>query len=87
MAQVRKPGQVPALTQAAIAAGHEPRVERHGGRFLLACSCGFKTRTQMNRKTAFQAIADHIATVGMIEKQKIDTPNVPESLNSVSGRS
>lgn len=62
--KVTRADQIPAVTQAALEAGHSPTVQRKGTRFSLACSCGFKTPASMSRKHAFQAIADHVATVG-----------------------
>lgn len=61
---LRDPRAIPKLTQAALAAGHEPKVVRDGRRFRLACACGWRTRENATRKAAFQAVADHVAEVG-----------------------
>lgn len=74
---------MPAITQAAIDAGHEPRVERVGARFKLVCSCGWETSSSSDRKRAFQAVAQHVWEVG---HAALDTPEVVDHPQSVGGR-
>jgi len=74
---------MPAITAAAIEAGHEPRVERVGARFKLVCSCGWSTASSSTRKGAFQAVAQHVWEVG---HQALDTPEVVDRPQSVGGR-
>jgi hypothetical protein len=57
--------QVPAITRAALAAGHEPSVQRRGKRFALVCTCGWSTPPSMARKTAYLAVARHVQDVGL----------------------
>ena len=54
----------PPITRAAIAAGHEPSVIRSGRRFVLACTCGWKTPPNMTRKNAYLAVSRHVLDVG-----------------------
>lgn len=74
---------VPAITRAALDAGHEPRVERVGARFKLVCSCGWSTASSSSRKTAFQAVAQHVWEVG---HQHLDTPEIVDHPQVVGGR-
>lgn len=75
---------IPRLTAAAIAAGHEPTVDHVGKRFRLACTCGFATRTRDTRKEAFQKIADHVAEVGLLALSG-ESPDTPSEVPVVVG--
>lgn len=89
--RLENPGAVPAITAAALEAGHEPRVEHTGKRFRLACSCGFSTPTNATRKKAFDLISSHVATVGLEELRRRgerpqlvrDTP-IPGNLRGIT---
>jgi len=43
--------------------GHEIGVDRSQKRFVLVCTCGFKTRRDFKRKTSFLAMTEHIKAV------------------------
>jgi hypothetical protein len=75
--------QIPAVTQAALELGHEPRVERTGKRFRLACSCGWETSPSLNRKASFAAVTQHVWEVG---HQALDTPDPVEIPQEAGGR-
>lgn len=84
MAEAREQARrVPAITRAALDAGHEPKVERSGKRFKLVCSCGWSTPSSMSRKVAFQAVAQHVWEVG---HAGVDTPEVVDPPQVVGGR-
>jgi len=57
--------KVPAITKAAIDAGHEPSVRHIGKRFVLVCTCGWSTPQNMTRKNAYLAVARHVQDVGL----------------------
>ena len=81
---VTTPGQVPALTQAALDAGHEPKVVRVGSRFKLVCTCGWSTPSSSKRAQAFAAVADHVATAGLAHLEatgrRAEVVDVPQSV-------
>lgn len=84
---VRQARQMPAVTQAALDAGHEPRVEREGKRFRLVCSCGWRTSVSSSRKAAFQAVAQHVWEVGHAGLNGgTDTPEVVQFPQTAGGR-
>lgn len=78
--------QVPAITRAALAAGHEPSVQRRGSRFSLVCTCGWSTPASMNRKNAYLAVARHVQDVGLAHMGDDPGVSVAEPLPQAGGR-
>lgn len=78
-------GQVPAVTRAALDAGHEPSIERSGKRFRIVCSCGWKTQTNWSRKYSFLAVSQHVHEAGKAGLEK-DTPERVNVPSAVGGR-
>lgn len=78
--------QVPAVTRAAMEAGHDPSVRRVGSRFVLVCTCGWQTPANMKRKTAYLAVAQHISDVGRAHLGERDTRSSSNSFPEAGGR-
>ena len=68
----------------AAALGHNATVEPNGKRFRIACSCGWRSRAEWNRKRTFDEVAKHCFEVVKEAGELSDTPN--EIPGSVSGR-
>lgn len=81
---------IPAVSRAALDAGHEPSVQRVGSRFKLVCTCGWSTSSSSSRKAAFQAVADHVWQAGrehlLRDEETPDTPEVGEFPQVAGGR-
>lgn len=59
--------------------GHEISVDRSGGRFVLVCTCGFKTRRDFKRKTTFLAMTEHIKEAVRLDNERTNPRPVVES--------
>ena len=78
--------EVPAITRAALAAGHEPSVKRLGKRFILVCTCGWSTPQNMTRKNAYLAVARHVQDVGLAHMGDDPRVSLAEPLPQAGGR-
>lgn len=77
---------VPAITRAAIEAGHEPSVKRVKNRFILVCTCGWSTPQNMTRKNAYLAVARHVQDVGLAHMGEDPGVSLAEPLPQAGGR-
>lgn len=57
--------------------GHEISLDRSEKRYVLVCTCGFRTRRDFKRRTTFLAMTEHIKEVVRLDaEQKNPRPPV-----------
>jgi hypothetical protein len=72
------------MGERAKALGHIPDVIEDGKRFVLVCSCGYRTHANWTRRHTFEAITQHVIdVVNTSEEDRRVAPPLSEATASV----